>query len=114
MENIFHLAREAINDGVVEATLKERQTHWHNWKNWLSLNATSIDNLLKWDTVRNQQLSRREQIDLLAAYCCHVRYRGNIRGSKTVRALTVAVALRSTATKCQLDAEFNIVEGTEN
>ena len=31
-----------------------------------------------------------------------------------VQASTVAVVLRSIATKCQLDAEFNIVGGTEN
>ena len=114
LEGVLTALGETIDDGVVAATLKERRTHWHHWKNWLSLNQPSIDPYLHRDRNSRQRISRPKQIAILEAYCCHVRYKGNIGGTDTVRASTVSVALRSIASKCQLAAKFNIMGGKEN
>jgi len=114
LEGILTAPKEDIDVGVVAATLKERRTHWLNWKTWLSLNQPSLDPYLHRNSTSKQRISKPKQIAILEAYCYHVRFKGNIGGTDTVHAFTVSVALQSIASKCQLDAKFNIVGGKEN
>ena len=109
MESLLRAASAAIDDGVVEATLKERTRYWLMWTKWLGRRYPFLDPHLTWDRRRQRQPTTAYRQALLAAYCLHVRYCKNIHGSKTVRATSVIVALRAISAKCKLDGQHNFV-----
>lgn len=100
ISNLFRATTEAIDDGIVASTKRERLRFYGAWTRWMSINFPSIHPDL-------QHIQRKLQIDLLGAFAHHVRHGGVSTRKHKVRAQTVAVALRAISTTLQLDGKPN-------
>ena len=89
---------KALGNGVVASTKRERLRFWSAWQTWLAFNFPTVH-------LNLHQVSRSDQIELLAAFAHHVRSGGVSRRTHQVRTQTVQVALRAISTKIQLDGQ---------
>ena len=104
--NLFHATTKAINNGIVESTLRERMRFFRAWTQWLAIKFPKVQSDL-------QNVNRKAQLDLLASFACYVRQGSVSRKTQQVRAQTVAVALRSISTQLQLDGKQNPLVNSE-
>ena len=93
---------KVLENDVVASTKRERLRFWSAWQTWLAFNFPTVHPNL-------QQISRPDQIELLAAFAHHVRSGGVSTRTHQVRTQTAQVALWAISTKIQLDGQQNPV-----
>ena len=96
----FRNVQQALADGIVETTAKERRRFWAAWTLWLAISFPTIDPFCF-------HQSTQDKIELLAAFGTHVRYGRFSRPTREVRTETVQVALRAVTKKFELDGQQN-------
>ena len=100
IQHLFTTSTRDIEHGVVETTRRERIRLFLAWKGWLKENFTPLQPNL-------EELSKPQQIAILAAYGRHVRCGGLSAKKHTVCAQTVALAYRAISTSLQLECKSN-------
>ena len=96
----FRNVQQALADGIVETTAKERRRFWAAWTLWLANTFPTIDPLCL-------SQSTAVQIELLAAFGTHVQYGGFSKQKSQVCTKTVQVALGAVTKKFELDGQQN-------
>ena len=86
IQALFRSMSKSLGNGVVASTKRERLRFWSAWQTWLAFNFPTVHPNL-------HQVSRSDQIELLAAFAHHVRSGGVSRRTHQVRTQTVQVAL---------------------
>ena len=96
----FRDVQQALANGIVETTAKERRRFWAAWTLWLAFSFPTIDPYCLSQTAA-------EKIKLLAAFGTHVRQGRFSRPQCQVRTETVQVALWAVTKKFELDGQRN-------
>ena len=96
----FRNVQQALANGIVETTAKERRRFWAAWTLWLAISFPTIDPFCF-------HQSTQDKIELLAAFGTHVRHGRFSRPTREVRTETVQVALRAVTKKFELDGQQN-------
>ena len=100
IETNFRNVQQALANGIVETTAKERRRFWAAWTLWLACAFPTIDPYCLHQPTK-------VQIKLLAAFATHVRH-GRFSARKCqVCTETVQVALRAVTKKFELDGQRN-------
>ena len=100
VESNFRNVQQALANGIVETTAKERRRFWAAWTLWLANTFPTINPLCF-------SQSTTVQIELLAAFGTHVQYGGFSKQKSQVCTKTVQVALGAVTKKFELDGQQN-------